>query len=102
MARNSVAKMVMEASDVEGAAGGMEGVAGGSVAVTSGIGGAGASGTDSVRSSSCYACSACGGTGGAGLGGAPRDAEYPANCVIFSRVKCSRQWWWRSRWGSLG
>ena len=53
MARNSVEKMVMEASDVEGAAGGMEGVAGGSVEVTSGIGGAGVSGTDSVRSSSC-------------------------------------------------
>ena len=48
MARNSVAKIVMEASDVEGAIGGTRGVARGSVEVASGIGGAGAGGTDSV------------------------------------------------------
>ena len=69
MARNSVADMVMEASDVGGAVGGIGGIAGGSVEVASGIGGVvGAGGTDSVGSSSY--CSACGGTGDAGLGSA--------------------------------
>ena len=53
MARNFVAVMVIGASDVGGAVGGIGDVAGGSVEVTSGIGGAGVSGTDSVRSSSC-------------------------------------------------
>ena len=75
MAQNSVAKIVMEAFDVEGATGGTGGVAGGSVEVASGIGGAGAGGTDSVGRSSCYACLACGGAGGASLGRAPRGFE---------------------------
>ena len=87
MARNSVAEMVMEASDVEGAAGGTGGVVG--VEVASGIGGVGVGGTDSVGSASCYAYSTCGGTGGVGLGGAPRGAEYPTNCVHLSRVNRS-------------
>ena len=68
-ARNSMADIVMEASDVGGAAGGIGGVAGGTVEVTSVIGGAAReSGTDSTGSSSC--CLACGGTGDVGLGGA--------------------------------
>ena len=68
MARNSMADMVNEASDVEGAAGGMERVVGRAVEVASGIGGAGPDGTDSVGSSSCCGCSACGGIGGAATG----------------------------------
>ena len=75
MTRNSVAKIVMEASDVEGATGGTRGVAGGSVEVDSGIGGVGAGGTDSVGRSSCCAYLACGGTGGASLSRAPRGFE---------------------------
>ena len=92
MAQNSMAEMVMEASNVEGAASGIGGVVRGSIEVASAISGAGAGGTDSVGSSSCYACSACGGNGGAGLGRAPRGAEYPANYVHLSRVNHSRQW----------
>ena len=61
MARNSVADMVMEASDVGGATGGTGGVVRGTVEVASGIGGTRACGTNSVGSSSCYAYSACGG-----------------------------------------
>ena len=62
MARNSVADMVMEASDVGRATGGTGGVAGlGAIGVASGIGGTRACGTNSVGSSSCYAYSACGG-----------------------------------------
>ena len=94
--------MVMEASDVDGATGGIAGVVGGAVEVSSSIGGAGAGGTDSVGSSSCCAYLAYGGTGGAGLGGAPRGAEYSNNCVHLSRMNHSRQWWGRSRWGSIG
>ena len=57
MARNSMANMVIEASDVGGAAGGTGDVARGSVEVASGIdGAAGAGGTDSIGSSSCCAC----------------------------------------------
>ena len=57
MARNSVVDVVIEASDVGGAAGGTGGVAGGSVEVASGIDGAvGAGGTDSMGSSSYCAC----------------------------------------------
>ena len=93
--------MMMEAFDVEGATYGTTGMVGGVVEVALGIGGTGAGGTDSVGSSSCCACLACGGIGGAGMGRAPRGAEYPANCVHLSRVKWSRQWWWRSRWGSV-
>ena len=64
--------MVMEASNVEGAAGGTEedGVVGGAVEVASGIGSAaGAGGTDSVGNSSYCGYSACGGIGGADLSG---------------------------------
>ena len=75
MARNSVAEMVMEASDVEGASDETTGVVGGAVKVASSIGAAGAGGTNFVGSSSCCACSAYGGTGGAGLGGTSRGAE---------------------------
>ena len=82
MARNSMADMVMEASDIEGAAGGIGRVARGSVKVASGIGGvvgtsdaAGAGGTDSIGCSSCCGCSACGGTRSAGLGGAATGVE---------------------------
>ena len=99
--QKSVPEMMMEAFDVEGAAGGTGRVVEGVVEVASGIGGAGAGGTDSVGSSFYCACSAYGGIRGAGLGRAPRGAEYPANCVHLSRVKWSRQWWWRSRWGSV-
>ena len=76
MAQNSVAKMVNEASDVRGAAGGTEGVAGGSVEMPSGIGCtvgtsdvAGTSGTDFVRSLSYCSYSTCAGTIDVGLGG---------------------------------
>ena len=48
MAQNSTAKMVIEASDVEGAAGGTGGVVGGTVEVASGISGVGAGGTNSM------------------------------------------------------
>ena len=61
MARNSVADMVMEASDVGGATGGIRGVIGGTVEVASSIGGAGVSGIDSIGSSSYCAYSTCGG-----------------------------------------
>ena len=51
MARNSVANMVIRASDVGGAVGGIGDVAGGSIEVASSIDGAvGASGTDSEGS----------------------------------------------------
>ena len=74
MARNSVADMVMEASDIEGAAGGTGGVTRESVEVTLGIGGAvGPSGIDSTGSSSY--CSVCGGTRDAGLAGVATGAE---------------------------
>ena len=74
MARNSVADMVMEASDVGGVVGGIGGIAGGSVEVALGIGGVvGAGGIDSLGSSSC--CSACGGIGDADLGGVATGAE---------------------------
>ena len=75
MARNSMAEMVMEASDVEGASDETTGVVGGAIKVASSIGAAGAGGTDSVGSSSCCAFSACGGIGGTSLGGALRGAE---------------------------
>ena len=75
MARNSIADMLIGASDVGGAAGGTGYVAGGSVEVASGIGGAGVGGIDSVRSLSYCACSAYGGTGGAGLGEVPKGAK---------------------------
>ena len=66
--------MVMEASDVGGAAGGIGGVAGGSVEVASSIGGAtGVGGTNSVGNSSCYLT--CGGPGDAGLASAATGAE---------------------------
>ena len=102
MAQNSMAEMVMEALDVEGASDEIAGVVGGAVKVASSIGAAGAGGTNFVGSSSCYACLAYGGTKDAGLGGAARGAEYPANCVHFSRVNHSRQWWRCSMWGSVG
>ena len=74
MARNSVAVMVIGASDVGGAVGGIGDVVGGSVEVASSIGGVvGAGGTDSLGSSSC--CSACGGIGDADLGGVATGAE---------------------------
>ena len=74
MAQNSMADMVMEASDVGGATGGTRGVVRGTVEVASGIGGAaGEGGTNSVGSSSC--CSACGATGDASLGGGATGAE---------------------------
>ena len=76
MARNSVANMVIEASDIGGAAGGTRGVAGGSAEVASGIDGAArTSGIDSVGSSSYCSCSACTSTRDAGLGGAASGAE---------------------------
>ena len=83
--------MVIEASDVDGATGGIVGVVGGAVEVSSGIGGVRAGGTDSVGSSSCYACSAYGVIRSAILGGSPRGAEYPAKCVHLLRVNHSRQ-----------
>nr|CAN70504.1 hypothetical protein VITISV_024960 [Vitis vinifera] len=79
------------AFDVEDATGGTGGVVGGIVEVALGIGGAGVGGIDSVGSSSCCAYSACGGTRNAGLGGAPRGAEYPTNCVHLLRVNRSQQ-----------
>ena len=76
MARNSVANMVIEASDVGGAAGGTGGVAGRSIEVASGIDGvAGAGDTHYVGCSSRCVCSVCAGTGDAGLGGAGTCAE---------------------------
>ena len=54
MAQNSTAKMVIEASDVEGAAGGTGGVVGGTVEVASGISGVGAGGTNSMGSDSTH------------------------------------------------
>ena len=76
MARNYVANMVIEASDIRGAAGGTRGVAGGSAEVASGIDGAArTSGIDSVGSSSYCSCSACTSTRDAGLGGAASGAE---------------------------
>ena len=75
MARNSVAEMVMEASNVEDASGGTTGVVGGAEQVASSVGAVRAGGTDSMGSSSCCACLACGGAGGTGLGGALRGAE---------------------------
>ena len=88
MARNSVVDVVIEASDVGGAAGGTGGVAEGSVEVASGIdGAAGACGTDSTGNSSY--CSACGDTRDASLGGVATGVEWPTNYV-------------RSRWGSVG
>ena len=83
--------MVIEASDVDGVTGGIVGVVGGAVEVSSGIGGVRAGGIDSVESSSYYACLAYGVIRSASLGGAPRGAEYPANCVHLSRVNHSRQ-----------
>ena len=56
MARKSVAEMVMETSDVEGATSGTTGVVRGVVEVASGIGGVGAGGIDSMGSLSCCAC----------------------------------------------
>ena len=50
--RNSMADMVMEASNVRGATSGIGGVSGGTVDVASGIGGVGVGGTDSVGCSS--------------------------------------------------
>ena len=76
MARNSVANMVIGASDVGGAAGGIGDVTRGSVEVALGIDGAArASGTDSVGSLSSYACLSCAGTIDAGIGGATLGAE---------------------------
>ena len=63
MARNSVADMVMEASDVEGATSGTGGVAGvGAIGVASSIGGARVVSIDSMGCSSYYASSAYGGS----------------------------------------
>ena len=62
---------------------------GGAAEVALGIGGTGAGGIDFVGSSSYYVCSACGDTGDVGLGGAPRGAEYPTNCVHLSRMNRS-------------
>ena len=73
MARNSMADMVNEASDVEGAAGGTERVVGRAVEAASGIGGAVPDGTDSVGSSSY--CLAYGGTGDIGLADAAIGVE---------------------------
>ena len=76
MTRNSMTDMVIEASDVGGAAGGTRGVVGGSIEVASGIDGvAGAGDTHYVGCSSRCACSVCAGTGDAGLGGAGTCAE---------------------------
>ena len=69
MARNSMADMVIKASDVGGIAGG------GSVEVALGIGGVEAGGTELAGSSSCCACSAWAGTGDAGLSGAATGVE---------------------------
>ena len=55
MARNSMAEMVMEAFDVEGATYGTTGMVGGVIEVALGISGTGVGGTNSVGSSSCYA-----------------------------------------------
>ena len=76
MARNSMAKMVNKASDVDGAVSEKNGVevVGGVVEVASRIGGAvGTGGTDSVGSSSY--CLAYGGTGDIGLADAAIGVE---------------------------
>ena len=82
MTRNSMTDMVIEASDVGGAAGGTRGVVGGSIEVASGIDGAAGAddaartgGTDYVGCLSYYGCSVYGGTGDTGLGGAAIGAE---------------------------
>ena len=76
MAQNSVANMVIEVSDVEGAASGIGGVVGGSVEIASSIDGVvRASGIDSTGCSSCCGCSTYGGTRDAGLGGVATGAE---------------------------
>ena len=75
MARNSMADMVIKASDVGGAVGGTRDVAEGSVEVALGIGGVEAGGTELAGSSSCCACSAWAGTGDAGLSGAATGVE---------------------------
>ena len=66
MARNSMADMVIEASDVGGIVGGI----GGSIEVALGIGGVEAGGIELMGSSSSCACSAWASTGDAGLGAA--------------------------------
>ena len=77
MAQNFVAEMVIKASDVEDAAGGVAKVVGGVAVVVSStsivVGVVEAGGTVSVGGSSYYACSSCG-TIGAAICGA-----YPAN-----------------------
>ena len=76
MARNSMANMVIEVSDVEGVASGTGGVVRESIEIASSIDGVvGASGIDSAGCSSCCGCSICGGTGNAGLGGVAIGAE---------------------------
>ena len=76
MARNSMADMVIEASDVGGAAGGTRDVVEGLVEVVLGIDGAvGASGIESTGSSSCCVCLAYAGTRDDGLSGAASGAE---------------------------
>ena len=76
MTRNSMADMVIEASDVGGAAGGTGDIVGGSVEVVLGIDDVvGASGIESAGSSSCCVCLADAGTRDDGLGGAASGAE---------------------------
>ena len=82
MARNSMADMVIGASDVGGTTGGIGDVAGRLVEVASGIDGAagvgdaaGTGGINFEESSSCYGCSVCGDIGDAGLGVAASGAE---------------------------
>ena len=84
MARNSMADMVIEASDVGGAAGGTGDVARGSVEVALGIdSAAGACGTYSTGNSSY--CSTCGDTRDASLGSVATGVEWPTNCVRSRR-----------------
>ena len=76
MARNSMANMVIGASNVGGAAGGIGDVGGGLIEVVTSIDdAAGVGGTDFEGSSSCCAYSACAGIGDAGLGGATSSVE---------------------------
>ena len=107
MARKSKPNTMTKSPDGGGTTSGTWGIAGGSVEVTWGIEDAvGMSGIESVGRSSCCVWSAYAGTRDAGLVGAVSGADsvrfLPASCVHWSRVKCSRQWWRRSRWGSVG
>ena len=101
--RNSEPEMVIKTCDGGGTVGGTGGVAGGSVKAAWGIDGAvGVNGIDYVGCSSCCAWSSYAGTGGTGLGGVASVEFLSASYVHWSRVKCSRQWLWRLRWGSVG